>query len=214
MDTEVYTFTGKRGTGKSQLARAILQNKRASGRAVVLDPMGHDYPNVPGERTFGDFASVWKEVRGDDRYQLRCTSPDFEDHIRVMDLVFRVQNEAQGQPVLMVVDEAAFFSSTGSIPEPVDRIVRAGRHANINLISIAQRTADLHPTVQANSDVVVFFWSLKPDTWTKELLRDPDRLHELDQVSAADETPELGRHYLTYPPEVDLEERLAGVMEG
>lgn len=208
-------LAGMTGSGKSQRVRQLLEAD-PHPRVVALDPLGDDYPDMAAAPDFARFAEAWRDLHYADRFQVRQTSPRHEDQLRTLELINRTQQEGKARPLLVVMEEASRFSRTGSIPEPVQRTITEGRHHRISVISVSQRTAQVHSDVQQSARTLVLFRSMKPAGWVRDLVPDAtERLRELEAYTAedyeADRPVERGVHYITYPPETDLEEQLRRV---
>lgn len=217
MDTEQLVVAGMTGSGKSQLVRQLLAT-RAHPRVVALDPLGDDYRELPGVEGFGPFADAWRNLYRDSRFQLRQTAVEIEEHLRTLELVNRTLRRGRSRPTLIVMEEASFLSSTGSIPDPVRETITKGRHFGLSVISVSQRTTQVHPDVQQSASTLALFKSRKPAGWVRDFLPSAtDRLRELEKYSReeyeAGAPVEKGRHYITDPEDADLEERLRRVAE-
>ncbi|MFW6198663.1 MAG: hypothetical protein ACOC5E_02445 [Acidobacteriota bacterium] len=203
--------TGKKESGKTTLARELLRHTR---RAVVLDRLGHDYPEVPAADTFEEFAGAYRHVRGDPAFQLRLTDHRTGAHLAAMRLVSRLQEREELPPVGLFMEEASFYSSTGDLPDVVDAVSSKGRHWRISTVVVTQRATQVHPLLFDNSDLVVTF-RLRSfpqkirELWPREELEEIKRLEEIgpDDYRHGPPVPVKGTHYLVDPPEVDVLER-------
>lgn len=212
MNTEQILVCGQTGTGKTVRVRSLVMSRPAP-RTLVLDRMGEDYPEIPEVKGAREFGETYKELRQRDRWMIRQTAWEIPHHLATLEIVARLKREeSRHRPLLVVMEEASFFSSTGDVPDPVSTIITKGRHWGISVVSVAQRTAQVHPQVQDSASTLVFFRTRKPGGWVRQILPAPDGLAQLSPFTSeeyeAGKTPELGVHYVTDPPEADLEERV------
>lgn len=207
-DVAQVLITGRQGTGKSSLVRHILSGP-AGHRAVALDPLGDDYHDLPRVDSYQQFARIYGELWAADHFQVRQTSHRTAEQLRTLELVYQTQKELDERPVLVVIEEASFFSGTGKIPGPVKRVITTGRHANISAVSVAQRSTQVNEDVQQSANLVVFFPSMKLSTWAQDILTSDQQraIAQLKEVEGG-ERPERGVHYHTAPPGRDVEDEL------
>lgn len=216
MDTRQLLVAGKTGTGKTQLVRKLV-NSDAFDRVLVMDRLGEDYPKLEQAETLEQFTEAYGELRRHPGpWKLRNTWWELPDHLKALRIVNRVKAAQEDPPpLLLVMEEASFFSDTGNVPGPVQHAITKGRHYNISVISVAQRTAQVHPDVQDSASHLVLFKSRKPGSWLKQILPDASRLARLEELRREDfqagRSPERGVHYIV-DPELREDETLADVL--
>jgi len=130
---EIVTIAGQRGTGKTYLAKQILQQ---FSRVVVYDPVGEYDPSIS--------------------YVPATDSPEeFESFMT------KVWN--MGNVVVVVDEAERFLRNNGVILEYTHKVINTGRHRNIGLILVTRRLAELHKTPFGLSACVILFRLFLPN---------------------------------------------------
>ncbi len=153
---------GRRGVGKTTLARAIARHQ---ARVVVWDALGYEYGplafrvsngNPESLREYLDWArgQQFAAVRycphsGGDR-ELR---EEFEHVCRVL---WRYEN------FVFVVEEVAALCDPSNLPPEFGRLVRQGRHKRIGLLWTTQRLNEVSRTLTGLTDVWAGFSLAEP----------------------------------------------------
>lgn len=130
---------GQTGSGKTILARAVLcqlvHDKQARG--LVLDTVKEhvDLPLISvdnvrawaeSEHTRGTMARVW------------C---DTEDHVDLLATQLEEAEHPDG-PVVLMVDEVSMWTNPNHSTPGLSRIIRYGRHWQVDLVCVARRPAE------------------------------------------------------------------------
>jgi len=132
---EVILIFGKRGSGKTTLAKKLLLGKK---RVVIFDTLR--------EYKIGlvtDDVIVVFEFLSQHEFSQVCRisySPEIEDKKAfgyVCDLVYSMKD------LTLLVEEVDNYSTALITPESFSKIIRYGRHQNISLIAVARRTAEV-----------------------------------------------------------------------
>jgi DNA helicase HerA-like ATPase len=146
---------GRKGSGKSTLVRAIMEGYP---RVFVIDTM-EEYGAEDGFTVAADFSESLAAVNqaaetpGKFRISLRADIDDGDD---LVSLVYTVPN------CLLVVEETAFYCSPAYLPPALSRMVRTGRHREIDQIYVTQRPAAVSRDLTAAADIVVSFQAHEP----------------------------------------------------
>ncbi len=147
---------GRRGTGKTTLAREIARHQ---ARIVVWDYLGEHGPlafrspgSVEGLREYLDWA------RGQTFAACRFipATGEVEEFEQVCALLWRYEN------FVFLVEEAAAVTQPSYLPPMAGRLVRQGRHKGIGLLWTTQRLAEVSRTLTALTDVWAGFNSSEP----------------------------------------------------
>jgi len=128
-------IVGMTGTGKSGLTERIIQHER---RVLIYDP----------NREYEGTSTI--NVSSGGRFRVRTENVD-----DACDLAFRAGR------CLLVLDDAGDFLSH-PLPEELEKVVRLGRHREVNLIITGHRIVDLAPLARAQLDAIVSFRSHLP----------------------------------------------------
>lgn len=189
-ERKVTLIIGKRGSGKSYLARHLLQSEP---RSVVFDTMGEYTEGVMfGPENFPDLLLFWKHVyRKPYRIIYRPIDPEAEIG-RIAENVFTVGN------VTLLVEEVDCFVSPYKIDPGMAHIIQRGRHNNISLIGVTQRPFGIHRLLSSQAKKIMVFNTNEPRD--REYLRmllgqeiegKLDQLKQYEFVEWSDETGDL-----------------------
>jgi hypothetical protein len=153
---------GRRGVGKTTLARAIARHQ---ARIIVWDALGYEYGPLAHRVETGNpddltrylnwarsqpFAAVrYCPHAGGDR-ELRA---EFENVCR---LIWRYEN------FVFVVEEVAALCDPSNLPPEFGRIVRQGRHRRIGLLWTTQRLNEVSRTLTGLTDAWAGFNLAEP----------------------------------------------------
>ena len=148
-------IAGRRGSGKSTIARRILERCE---RLVVWDPMAEHrwIPNALEDQEtlerFLGWASTQDTFAG--RYIPDANLP--EEFSELAWMVYDQENLVLG------VEEVPMLCSPSSLPYDFDRLVRLGRHADVSLVWTAQRMVEVARRLTAATDVFILFAHTEP----------------------------------------------------
>lgn len=163
-DQPVIFICGRRGSGKTTLARWLMERYR---RAVVFDPKAQ-YEGEIFTSLLDLYLSLHKKVgRGDVRAVFRpdLTFGDDDQEAgandkRVFNLFCEVVYSFGKEfgPVLFLCDEMDRFTGPGpKIPRWFDILVNEGRHAGVAMIGIARRPAKVPKDFIENAHEIYCF---------------------------------------------------------
>jgi hypothetical protein len=148
----VISLFGQKGSGKTTLAQAIIEEH---DRVIALDVMGQ-YDTLAVRYDYDACAAALLAAAKQPTfgYSLRCS--DHEDYLDLMELCFELTD------YLLVLEETSMFCSPSSFPREMSRLVRYGRHRQIDQIYIARRPAEIPRDLTANSDLIVSYFQQEP----------------------------------------------------
>lgn len=196
---------GQIGAGKSNLLRYLIQ---FTPRVIVFDKMG-EYDTAPAFHSFKEAGGFLIKNR-ERNFHLIFDTMDPDAYLAMMELAFDVQMSDQSLPPLaLFVEEASFFSSSHTLPKPVDLIYTKGRHARINLVTIVQRMTQVHTITrdQCHVWVLMKLMSLPGDAKQRLPSGALEEIRGLETYLPGQD-PEYGRHFITdQGPSVDVVER-------
>jgi hypothetical protein len=148
---------GRRGTGKTTLAREIVHHQ---ARLIVWDYLGEYGPLV--FRSNGNLPALDEYLRAMRNEQFAAARyiphtgevEEFEDFCA---LVYRL-----GQNSVLVVEEAAAICQPSFLPPNFGRIVRQGRHRGLGLVWCTQRLNEVSRTLTSLTDAWAGFSTSEP----------------------------------------------------
>ena len=129
--TDVIVISGKRHSGKTVLAKWIIDQYLEQDNDVEIFDINNEYGNYKHKALINKFASV----------------SDYK--LKINELVNRAM--AKGNKIL-VFDDVDTIISQNSIPEAMLECIIRGRHRNIGLILIFRRINTIHKQIVFNAD--------------------------------------------------------------
>lgn len=176
LTAEVAVVVGKRGYGKSSLARWLVTQMP---RAMVLDPMGHDYAGDAIVATGAELAAALHERRGRDRWTVVMRPAADSDVAAYWSIARRALSDCW-----LVVDEIDRWATPAAMPEDVRWQINYGRHRRLSLLGIARRPHRVARDLTAAADCIL-------------ALRVTERrdLDYLAEYMPTDELPALAPHH-------------------
>lgn len=158
---------GKRGSGKTTLAKKLLLNYE---NRIIVDPL--------------------KEYHG----LITHSVQDLLDHYKEkgrFDIIFRPLNDNDSEYVFslyplgnitFVIEEIDFYMTANNIASDLSYIIKYGRHYNINILGIARRTQEVNRllTSQANRIWVSRMQEVADVTYFQKLGFDADEIRNLN----------------------------------
>jgi DNA helicase HerA-like ATPase len=152
-DNSILSVFGVKGSGKSTLVREIVAEH---DRVIAIDTIGEytdGFRIVEGLDACLD-ALDWAE--GQERFKLSLRCGDPEDMLDLIGVSYEFPR------TLVVVEETSFYCSPSQLPEELSKLVRYGRHREIDQIYVARRPSEIHRDLTAQSDVIVTFRHREP----------------------------------------------------
>lgn len=148
--TDITAIFGQRGSGKSELGRAVSRLYR---RVVVIDIL-REWKESDGATLitddFDEAASFLNEKIGEKSWLLVVqfdldsgneTQKQFFNAL--LRLIFK-RGELTGENVCLLIEEVQFFCGPASIEDWLFKCITVGRHANLGMIMSSQRPAQVH----------------------------------------------------------------------
>jgi DNA helicase HerA-like ATPase len=143
---------GKKGYGKTELTKTKIIPKY--NRVVILDSLGFEYPFL-SSNTISEFGeNIEKNVQRDN---FVLTYNPLDNHEAEFFKICLVLSDC-----LIVIEEADLFCTTAQIDDSLNRLIRYGRHRNLDLVLISRRPAEVHRNVTAQSDIIISFRQTEP----------------------------------------------------
>jgi hypothetical protein len=178
-------IVGRKGAGKSTCATTLI---KYAPRVFVFDPMEeHQWLPDSFDGIDGELDEYFDETRYVKTFACAYAPGDDleEDFEEICKLVFDYGR------MLYVVEEAPLVLKPGYMPPVFGKIVRVGRHRQIDLLWTAQRAHEVSRTLTSATDVWVFFSQTEP--------RDLDSIAERCGREVAEMVAQLGLHdHFTY----------------
>jgi GTPase SAR1 family protein len=174
---------GKTGTGKSTLAKQLVQTKP---RLIIIDAL--DEYNATIVENFPDLVEYTKDK---DNFRVACRFTDDTDIEYTFKYVFEMEN------ICLLVEEAEIYISASARKSSFLRLVRYGRHKNIEIVGIARRAAELSKDFRSQTHKIISF--KQTDIQDLKALEDLG-LYDVDELELFDYkkyngTPVLDLHY-------------------
>lgn len=199
-------IVGRSGSGKTTLVRALLER---TARAIVLDrEHEYDLPSAIYAYEFREASAALLRMRW--QPFVIVYRPELEgDYIRLLQLVEHIQAVEPHGPAVIYLEEASRYSDAYAVDDTIRDIFNRGRHRRISICTTVQVDTDVHRVMRRNSHLIV---TLAQNRLTAELAgqfaaADVQRLVPLDSERRRIHEPIQGRHFLVYPPGIDLYER-------
>lgn len=154
IEKKIILIIGKRGSGKSYLAKKLIANER---RLLVYDIMSEYTQGIVfGTESNIMFRRLWKKTyRGNFRLIYRPIRPKQEIEM-LADLVF-----ALGY-MTFLVEEIDSICTSFEIPEIFGRIVQRGRHRNITLIGVTPAPFGINRDLTRQAKEIYIFRTTEP----------------------------------------------------
>ena len=143
---------GKKGFGKTTFVKRHIVPKW--NRIVVLDSLGFEYPYLSANN-FSDYCTLVKSNITKPYFRIAYTPFDkMETEFFKLCLVM--------SSCLIVIEETDLYCTTSQIEPSLDRLVRYGRHRNLDLVFLSRRPAEVHRNITAQADVIISFRQTEP----------------------------------------------------
>jgi DNA helicase HerA-like ATPase len=152
-DNTILVIFGRKGSGKTELSRKII---REYPRVFAFDTLAEydkGFKVCEGKQACIDAMLSVKDARSY-RLSLRCIK--LEDNLALMDLAYEFPRS------LVVVEETSLYARPTFLPDEIAKLVRYGRHREIDQIYIARRPSEVHRDLTAQADLVISFEQREP----------------------------------------------------
>ena len=151
-EKKIILIFGKRGSGKSYLAKKMIQ---AESRLIIFDTLS-EYKNGVVFEDYEKFLEAWKVVyTRPHKLIYRPLRPDAEID-QLAELVF-----AMGQ-VTFLVEEIDCYCTAFQISDSFAHIIQRGRHKDITLIGITQRPYGINRLLTSMAKEIFIFNTNEP----------------------------------------------------
>lgn len=208
-----FTISGLPQSGKTTLTLKLLED---TPRFVILD-LQDDYSGLGSVATSFEEASLLIRERAfEPELKVVLLADDPLHHLGLVEYIWELWTTESVRPVVLVMDEARRWSnlpdrvtdvyptSRKRIPEPLSRVYTAGLKNGVGTLTIMQFPQQVDTEVRNAADFRIAF------RHTGNLTQDmrmsfggrEDELATLETLTPKD-TPAKGRHFLTYPPDLD-----------
>lgn len=141
----VTVIFGKTGTGKSYLAKQIIDSYT---RVIICDPK-HEYTGLIFTN-FSDLSEYYKD-NVPEKFTFVCRFESELDYNYLFKLCLIIED------LLLVVEEAEIYISPGARSSSFLDLVRYGRHHGISILGIARRATELSIDFKAMCDKIISF---------------------------------------------------------
>ena len=158
LENSIISVLGMRGEGKSFLVKQIIQEYP---RVIVIDNMG-EYGNCQVVEGFKNSVDAMVAASKTNQFRLSLRTFSLNEDLALLDLCFDLTHGTAAPDALIVIEEASRYVSTSMLPEPIEKLVRYGRHRRLSQIYIARRPTELHRDITAQSDIIVTFRQHEP----------------------------------------------------
>jgi hypothetical protein len=180
VQNSIVGIVGRKGTGKSTYLRELL---RRCPRFVVFDVMAEH--SGQGHNRFESGAQLGRFLKWSRDKQTFAGAyvpgGDLEEEIEEASrLVY-----ARGQ-VCFACEEVPLYTHPGYMPPLLGKLIRTGRHRQIDIVWTAQRAAEVPKTLTALTDIWILFSQVEP--------RDLGALVDRCGREVADRVAALGLH--------------------
>lgn len=146
-EKKIKLIFGKRGSGKSYLAKKLIENER---RMIIFDTLS-EYTDGVIFDNYKKFLQFWSHVYRDSfRLIYRPIKP--QEHI---DDIARLVHLAGD--ITFVVEEIDCYCTAHQITDQFAHVIQRGRHSNITLVGITQRPYGIHRLLTSQAKEIYVF---------------------------------------------------------
>lgn len=156
-DAELVAICGRRGSGKTTLAKHLIRSAR---KLVAFDPMA-EYGSARGWMRVEDRKGLLDAMRRRWHQGFKIAYTPAADHMAALhytcDLIWRAQSvyiDADPRPLTLVIEEANLSLPNRPLPASRQGALRCtlqGRHRGIEIVAVTQRPALLNADFRANA---------------------------------------------------------------
>jgi hypothetical protein len=181
IQNRIVGIVGRKGTGKSSRLRELL---RYCPRFAVFDPMD-EYGSAVAKNRFEKPAQLERFLewsRGQNTFACAYV-PGGEPEEEIEEVSRLVYGRGH---LCFACEEVPLYTQAGYMPPLFGKLIRTGRHQQIDIAWTAQRAAEVPKTLTALTDVWVLFSQTEP--------RDLSALADRCGREVADRVAKLGLH--------------------
>lgn len=181
IQNRIVGIVGRKGSGKSSRLRELL---RYTPRFAIFDVMSEHAP-ADAKNRFETPAELTRFLKWSREQQtFACTYVPQSEPEEEIEEVSRLVYARGG--LCFVCEEVPLYTQPGYMPPLLGKLVRTGRHKQIDICWTAQRAAEVSKTLTALTDVWILFSQVEP--------RDLDALAERCGPEVAERVAKLGLH--------------------
>jgi DNA helicase HerA-like ATPase len=130
--TDIFCVLGKRGSGKSEIAKHFIRQMQNNDYPILILDINNEYKQK-------DFPYV-------DIFQGKSITDYVENYDREIDKFISKNNSG-----MIIFEDVDVLVSSTSIPMPILDLVIRGRHKNIGCMFLFRRAANIHKQILYNS---------------------------------------------------------------
>ncbi len=188
-EKKVILVLGKRGSGKSYLAKDML---KAYDRYLIFDTLGEYTDGVcfSSLKELGEFWENYVDTKFRLIYQPLNPYKEIDDPFNpgsknkktefdiICDLVWECGNMA------LIVEELDTFTSSADISDSFANVIQRGRHEDITLIGISQRPYGINRLISSQAKEIYSFVMTEPrdiEYLSQYIGKDVEQIRELKQ---------------------------------
>lgn len=152
---------GRRGCGKSHLARMIQEFEKSRGerlwsRRVIFDPLDEykiekkKFPDRVAVHTFHQFTAAlehFKKTQSKSFELVVKIDPEASEELQELEFNEELKLCFYFEHIQIVVEEVQLFSNTHSLPKWLKNCLLIGRHKGLSLMFTSQRPGEVHKTI-------------------------------------------------------------------
>lgn len=151
-EKKVVLVLGQRGSGKTYLARNLIQD---INRLIIFDTLG-EYDTGINIETPNEFKEFFlKTYQGNFKICYQPAHPE-NDFDVICDIVYECGD------LTFLVEEIDIFCSAQSISDNFANIIQRGRHRNISLIGVSQRPFGIPRLITSQAKIIYSFVHREP----------------------------------------------------
>jgi len=150
---EIITVLGGTGSGKSFLIKNRILPSLTGRLVFIVDRLGEYNFGVVSE-SIGGFAQSLREPNASGVYTLQTSST--EEAAAAMIAAW------EAGEVWLILDEVDGYSGHNSIMPELSKLITLGRHRAVSIVAAARRPSEVHPSIRAQSDLLVSFVQREP----------------------------------------------------
>lgn len=143
---------GMKGCGKSFLVKDTIIDYN---RIITIDNIG-EYHELEIVNGFDNCVRRITQASRESEFRIACRAESVEHDLQLIRLAGTMQS------FLLVVEETSKYVSSAGMPEPIESLIRYGRHRDISQIYISRRPSEINRELTANADVIVTFRTQEP----------------------------------------------------
>lgn len=149
----VVSVFGRKGSGKTTLVRELAASY---DRRIAFDTLG-EYGQADGWTVVHDFEGALTLMSAPPaRFAWSIRLSEIADYFDLFELAFEIPN------TLLLFEESSLFCSASYLPDQLSKLVRYGRHRNIDMVFVSRRPSEVNRDVTAQSDLIVTFRQHEP----------------------------------------------------